>query len=151
MGVSFEFDLKKFGADVASVRKNTTGSQLGNAALAGILLIREFIKFNIQARGLVDTAALLNRWVFGLEKTSGTSVGAFTGTDKIYARIHEFGGVITPKTAKALHFQIDGHWVTTRSVTMPARPYVRPALDENKPEVANAIIGVLQGQVDHGR
>lgn len=148
MAVSFSLDLKAFGADVERVRKAATGASLGRAALAGILLIREYIKFNISARGLVDTAALLNSWIYELESANGTKASAITGTDKIYARIHEFGGVITPKTAGALHFQIDGHWVTTQSVTMPARPYVRPALDDNKEAVGNTIIGELQRSID---
>jgi hypothetical protein len=46
-----------------------------------------------------------------------------------YARIHEEGGNIYPVKAKALRFQLfDGKWIVTRKVTMPARPYLEPAL-----------------------
>lgn len=53
---------------------------------------------------------------------------ARVGALAVYMRIHEFGGVITPKSAPYLVFQTaDGEWVTTPSVTMPARPTLRPA------------------------
>jgi phage gpG-like protein len=45
-----------------------------------------------------------------------------------YARIHEFGGIIRPKEATALRFQIGDKWITTKKVTIPARPYLRPTL-----------------------
>jgi phage gpG-like protein len=41
-----------------------------------------------------------------------------------YARIHQFGGVIRPKNAKALHFTIGGKSVFAQSVTIPARAYL---------------------------
>lgn len=58
------------------------------------------------------------------------------GTNVIYARIHEYGGVIRPVRAKALRFRTrDGTWVTTKKVVMPARPYLIPALDKRIDEV----------------
>lgn len=53
-----------------------------------------------------------------------TDQSATVGSPMEYAAIHQFGGVITPDKKQALHFQLaDGHWVTVKSVTMPARPY----------------------------
>lgn len=46
------------------------------------------------------------------------------GSNKVYAAIHQFGGVIRPNTAKALAFQLGGHLVRARRVTIPARPYL---------------------------
>lgn len=47
------------------------------------------------------------------------------GSNRVYAAIHQFGGTIKPKSAKALHFQIPGlGWVTRKQVTMPARPFL---------------------------
>jgi phage gpG-like protein len=56
---------------------------------------------------------------------SDTGLGSY---GVIYARIHELGGIIRPVHAKALHFQIDGHWITTKKVVMPRRPYILPVL-----------------------
>jgi phage gpG-like protein len=54
-----------------------------------------------------------------------TGVGSY---GVIYARIHELGGTIRPVHAKALHFKIDGHWITTQKVVMPKRPYILPVI-----------------------
>jgi phage gpG-like protein len=48
---------------------------------------------------------------------------ATVSTDRQYAAIHQFGGVIRPKVATALRFFSGGRWWTVQSVTMPARPF----------------------------
>ena len=55
-------------------------------------------------------------------------VAVAVGTDVDYARIHEFGG----KTGR-------GH-----AVTIKARPYLRPALEENRDKVKREIVGALR-------
>lgn len=72
------------------------------------------------------------------------------GTNVIYARIHEFGGVIRPKNKKYLRFKVlssmrfmslrgnkrlrnpvgSYRWVATKKVTIPARPFMRPAIED---------------------
>jgi HK97 gp10 family phage protein len=63
----------------------------------------------------------------------------------IYAKIHEFGGIIKARSAKFLRFQVEGQWVMTKSVHMPARPYLRPAVDNHMPEIKDAIADGLRG------
>ena len=47
------------------------------------------------------------------------------GTAVIYARIHQLGGTIKPKSAKALKINIPGiGWRTMKQVTIPARPFL---------------------------
>jgi phage virion morphogenesis protein len=46
------------------------------------------------------------------------------GSNKKYAAIHQFGGVIRPVTAKALVFRMGGKLVRAGSVKIPARPYL---------------------------
>lgn len=60
------------------------------------------------------------------------------GTVKLnYALIHELGGVIVPKKAKALAIpQKDGSVRFVKKVTIPARPYLRPAADLIYPRLA---------------
>lgn len=47
-----------------------------------------------------------------------------------YAAIHEFGGDIYPKKAKALRFKVGDQWVVTKHVKMPARPFVKPGVED---------------------
>jgi len=55
-------------------------------------------------------------------RASTTSVEV--GSNLIYAAIHQFGGKIEAKNAKALKFRIGGEWVSRKSVTIPARPFL---------------------------
>jgi phage gpG-like protein len=62
------------------------------------------------------------------------------GSNLTYARIHEFGGVIVPKRAKRLVFRLlDGSWRSALRVVIPERPFLRPALQDAKPEVRSII------------
>lgn len=56
---------------------------------------------------------------------------AEVGSDVVYARIQEFGGVIKFKTRKG-------------TVTIPPHPYLRPALTENIPEITRIFNKLMQ-------
>jgi phage gpG-like protein len=66
----------------------------------------------------------------------------------VYARIHELGGTIRPRTAKVLKFRIDGRWYSAKSVVIPARPYLLPAIQKNLEtllgEMADEIVRQLE-------
>ena len=96
------------------------------------------------------------------------------GTAIEYAAIHEFGGTIVPKRARYLAIpvgsytgsplehgdlqmretrggnlvMVDGagnvQYVLKTSVTIPARPYLRPAADEHQDEVAREMSEAFQ-------
>jgi HK97 gp10 family phage protein len=75
----------------------------------------------------------------------GLGAAVDVGTDVIYARIHELGGEITPVNAQYLHFVINGEDIFTKGpITIPARPYLRPALDENTTAVVEAFAAALR-------
>lgn len=55
--------------------------------------------------------------------------GFAVGTNAIHAATHQFGAsgrVIKARRKKALHFQVDGQWITKKQVTVniPARPFL---------------------------
>lgn len=67
-------------------------------------------------------------------------IGIIGSTGVPYARIHEYGGVITPKKAKILRFQVQpGVWRSAYKVTIPPRPYLMPALVANLEKVGRLI------------
>lgn len=74
-------------------------------------------------------------------QAAGSGVRGVWGVQDVrYALIHELGGVITPLVAKVLAFRLaDGTEVFARSVTIPARPYLRPAADAIYPSLAARI------------
>lgn len=66
--------------------------------------------------------------------------GTWGVRDVVYALIHELGGTITAKTAKALAIpQEDGSVRFAKSVTIPAHPYLRPAGDAKYPTLPERI------------
>lgn len=60
------------------------------------------------------------------------------GTNDKRARIHQYGGIIRAKKAKALHFSIGGKFAKKKQVTMPARPYL--GINEEDTKAINEII-----------
>jgi len=80
---------------------------------------------------------------------------AYVGSGLVYAPVHEFGATIRPKTKPYLVFFVgekagSGHWVRTKQVTIPPRPYLGPALDTMRPAIkrkfAEAISKLLAGK-----
>lgn len=66
--------------------------------------------------------------------------GVWGSKDVRYALIHELGGVIKAVRARALRFRAtDGSFVTVKQVTIPERPYLRPAADAEYPKLAARI------------
>jgi phage gpG-like protein len=66
----------------------------------------------------------------------------------VYGRIHELGGIIKPVVAKMLHFVIDGVDVFAKAVHIPARPYLRPAVDGHEDEIKEAMFVTLKRKID---
>lgn len=72
--------------------------------------------------GILRASLMLQRSI-----TFEAGVASVTvGSNRIYAAIHQFGGKIVPKNAKALQFKMGaaGGFVRVQSVTIPARPYL---------------------------
>ncbi|MFN3990052.1 MAG: hypothetical protein ACK4IS_07320 [Erythrobacter sp.] len=80
-------------------------------------------------------------------RAAGNSViGQWGSADVKYALIHELGGVIRPVRAKALAFRLaDGSFRMAQQVTIPARPFLRPAADALYPLLADKIRKAFDG------
>lgn len=74
-----------------------------------------------QGQPLRDTGRLLASIGYRAQKDN-VSVG--TDGQIIYAKIHQFGGVIRPRTAKTLRFFIGNRMILASKVIIPARPYM---------------------------
>jgi phage gpG-like protein len=83
--------------------------------------------------------------------TSGVMLGVMgTAGDNAnvkYAAIHEFGGTITAKNADSLRFQINGEWIMVKSVTIPRRPYISPAMDYLKGQIGKDFHKVFRSSI----
>lgn len=136
-------DLKRRLAKVEAAVKTEAVSK---GLRAGSNFLIGHIKTNITSINLIDTGDLLNS-VTEDELHTGSKAYVTFGPHKIYAAIHEFGGVILPTKGPYLVFKgKDGKMVFTKSVTMPARPYIRPAMD-NQGDEALKLMGSTIGDI----
>lgn len=69
------------------------------------------------------------------------------GSDVIYARIHNEGGVIRPKNASALVFSIGGQTFKVKSVTIPRRRFLGFS-DADQVEIQAIIQDHFQDAID---
>ena len=129
-------DTRELKIKLAELKRSVSGHAMRQSLLAGGSVVEAEAKNNILYEGLIDEGRL--RASIAAEAITDNEV--LIGTNVVYAAIHEFGGTITPKRAKYLRFYWKeiGQWVTTKKVTIPPRPYLRPALDENKDQIVAA-------------
>ena len=82
------------------------------------------------------TGTLARSVVIDRSRLNADNPSVRVGTNLVYARIHEFGGIIKPKKAKWLAFFVGKgaarRFIRTKKVTMPARPYFRPTFNRNR-------------------
>ena len=113
-----------------AVRNAVTGEMLMNAAEAGGFVVEGHAKIKAGSGrpGLImRTGALVNSIITERGKRSKTRAEANIGTNLVYARIHELGGIIKNAFGRGI------------IVHMPARPYLRPAMDENEGDIRKAV------------
>lgn len=75
---------------------------------------------NIAGTSILFSSGALSRSIDYIAANDNVIVGS----GLIYARIHQNGGKIVPRNAKALFFSIGNNLVQVQSVTMPARTYL---------------------------
>lgn len=140
MKTTASIDTSQFSADIAALIRRTSGDKLMPAVKAGGFVVEGAAKVNIREKLYRHpTGNLMNSIGVKAGDIGTHSANVTIGTNVIYAAIHEFGGTIVAKNGPFLHFVIDGRHVQTRSAQMPARPYLRPAINDNKKKIVNAV------------
>ena len=114
-----------------AVRNAVTGEMLMDAAMAGgnVVEVHAKIKAGSGRPGLImRTGHLVNSIKATRGKLSKTLAWSYIGPGSVvYARIHELGGIIKNAFGRGI------------IVHIPARPYLRPAMDENEPDIRGAV------------
>lgn len=141
-------DSKKFARDLAKMKAVTQGVYIERALRAGVYLAIGYTKVNIRNRDLIKVGFLLNSVTEDSIYVSKNKGRVRWGPHAVYAAIHEFGGTILSTSGRGLHFVIDGHHIVTMSVTIPARPYLRPVIDEHRRELLDTITENLRIEVE---
>lgn len=116
------------------VLRAVSGPGVKKAVLAGAYVIEKFAKANaVRGRpGLIRRTGILvgsiSTWI---ERATDTMAEADVGpVDVVYARIHELGGIA-------------GH-----GAHIPARPYLRPAVDEHVDAIVNAVGAEVKADIE---
>jgi phage gpG-like protein len=123
---------------IASLRKET----LQRAAMAGGTVIQNYAKINANSvfRKSHGGAGLAGSIIVEVAESTQDGCVVNVGPTTIYGRIQELGGVIKPVFAQLLSWINEaGERVFAKSVTIPPRPYLRPAADEHKDEIKAAV------------
>jgi HK97 gp10 family phage protein len=137
--------LDELNVKLAKISQIADGANGMDALEAGGRVIQAYAQENIRTKLNKHPKGFLVSQVDVRREGNSILVGLW---GVVYAAIHEFGGMIVAKTAKALRFQIDGKWIFTKKVMMPARPYLRPAVDEHLDEIRNAIADTINGLLE---
>lgn len=127
-------------------RLKELGMSTTRPLVSGALVISAHAKINANAQGLHKTGDLINSIDVYDTKPHQVKVGS---RGVIYAAVHEYGATIKPKRAKALSWiNKTGERVFAMRVVIPARPYLRPAVDENIPEIERAISRAVVAELE---
>lgn len=141
-------DLKKRLNKVeAAVKKEAVEKGL---RAAEYFLIGNIKIYLIESSGLnMQSGNLLNS-IQEAELHIGKKSYVTFGPHAVYAAIHEFGGVIRATHAPFLVFMTkDGKLVRTKSVTIPARPYIRPVMDRDGDEALKLLGDTIGSIIDN--
>lgn len=143
------YTMPQFADALKRLGNHVRGPVLAKAALAGAKVIETHAKINVSTTFTARSGNLGNNIFTTLEESSSTRARTATGPGEIYGRIHELGGVITPVTAPRLHWVDEfGDHHTANAVEIPARPYLRPAIDNNKNSIWQAVAANLKIEIE---
>lgn len=143
-----EVDLTQFKKKMAALSKTAQGESLIETLDAGARVIQANAMINAnEVFSDKATNTLANSIIVEIEGR-GNKASANIGPTVVYGRIHELGGIIKPVVAKMLHFVIDGVDVFAKAVHIPARPYLRPAVDGHEDEIKEAMFVTLKRKID---
>lgn len=148
MKYTFALDTTPLNNALQQIARNMDGDKLGKAVLAGLFQLEGKAKINVKSNFKQHTGFLAANWETKIDETRKGYAKGHTSPLAVYARIQELGGVIHATNAAALHFQTDdGQWHTVKAVTIPARPYLRPAADDNG-DIFQAMQNVLKDLIE---
>lgn len=139
-------NLDRFKKKLRAMQDTMRSEVLHDAADAGGRVVETYAKINIERTfSKRSTGGLAGSMMVEVE-ASATKAEAKIGPSAVHGRIQELGGVIRPLVKRMLHW-IDpetGEERWAKVVHIPARPYLRPALDEHKPEILKAVMETIK-------
>ena len=137
--------------NVQAALKAATGDALKRAAMAGGQVIEANAKINVNrtfSSKSTGGAGLGGSIQTRVSKSTDTHAEVEVGPTVIYGRIQELGGIVLPVHAKMLSWVDNGVRIFAKRVQIPARPYLRPAVDEHENDINKAVGYQLRKQIE---
>lgn len=131
------FRSEKIAATVANFNGN-----MRNGILASCILVEGKIKRDYLSGQVLNVRTNRLRGSITHKMPQLTTGGwqGTVGTNVIYAPVHEYGATIEAKNKPYLRFQTaDGSWHSVRKVVIPPRPFMGPALEDNRDEIVQTM------------
>lgn len=137
--------------------REAPGKMTAKAVRAGAEVILDAAKANVRANFENQTGALENSGKVVVVNQFSANVEF----DIVYSAVHEYGlenQVITDRQRAFFWWKYsetgEGMWralALSKTYTIPARPYLRPAIDSHKDNAAHAMAGVLRHEMVKSR
>jgi len=149
--------VKDLSDQFKKIADHVNRSGLRSAGRAGASVILEEAKRNIRETFVNRTGALENSGRVQLTRLSRTELVSYVLFDIVYAAVHEYGllnQVITDRQRRffwAMWYET-GHvmWkalALSKTYTIPARPYLRPAIDAKQIAAVKEMARVLAQEI----
>ncbi len=140
--------MSQFVGALQKMDKQVRTKALGNSSEAGARVVEGHAKVNISLTFKKQIGNLANSIVVDTRVNNDKAVSS-VGPTAIYGRIQELGGTVKPVRARLLHWVDEsGKHHVAREVTLPARPYLVPALENNQDDVLDAMAENLRIEIE---
>jgi phage gpG-like protein len=140
-------NIKEFNESLRKMQRAARAEALIDAVEAGARVIETNAKINVEKTFSFMSSGGLAGSIIVETSGNGNHAQSKIGPTKIYGRIQELGGLIKPVHAKMLQWWDHGEAIFAHVVHIPARPYLRPAVDEHLPEIQEAIGNTLARRI----
>ena len=121
---------------------------LANIVESGARIVEGKAKVNIVGTFKNQTGNLANSFVIDVAASKDRAM-AQVGPTAVYGRIQELGGTIRPLVKRRLHWvDEEGNHHQAELVTLPARPYLTPAVTQNEDEILNVMNENLKIEIE---
>ena len=141
------------GADKLVEKLNRIGhflqAQVAKEAVdAGAKQVQNYARLNIRTTFSKHQTDGLSNSISTTSRTVGNGGEAEVRVSKVYARIQELGGTIRPLPTNKRGLLIwrdpdTGKLMTAKQVTLPPRPYLRPAMTDHQSDILRSMSGVI--------
>lgn len=141
-------NMRAFMDALNKMEANVRSKALRNAVEAGARVVEGHAKVNIVNTFKKQTGNLAASVRVDVTQNSDQA-RALIGPTAIYGRIQELGGTVKPLTARMLFWTDEnGKSHAAHEVTLPARPYLKPAMEDNEDAIVNAVAENLRIEIE---